>query len=70
MKKRSDLSWSLCHEYPTLYDHCKPIIEKAAECGVHRIELCGVTQSDVGNADAYVHFNSHSHCSGEEQGAC
>ncbi len=59
MKKEIALSWSFCHECPTIYEYCKPMIEEAPKYGIQRLELCGVTQSDIGNADAYVHFKSH-----------
>jgi hypothetical protein len=59
MKKEIVLSWSFCHECPAIYEYCKPMIEEAARHGIQRLELCGVTQSDIGNADAYVHFKSH-----------
>ena len=59
MEKEIKLSWSFCHECPASYKYCKPMIEEAPKYGIHRLELCGVTQSDIGNADAYVHFRSH-----------
>jgi hypothetical protein len=59
MKKEINLSWSFCHECPTIYEYCRPMIEEAPKYGIQRLELCGVTQSDVGNADAYVYFKSH-----------
>ncbi len=61
-KARTDelnLSWSLCHEYPVAWEYCRPMIEKAPEYGVKRLEIAGVAQSDVGNIDAYVRFKSH-----------
>jgi len=59
MKKEIALSWSFCHECAAIYEYCKPMIEEAPKYGIQRLELCGVTQSDIGNADAYVHFKSH-----------
>jgi hypothetical protein len=59
MKKEIALSWSFCHECATIYEYCKPMIEEAPKYGIQRLELCGVTQSDVGNADAYAYFKLH-----------
>ena len=59
MNGQLNIGWSFCHECPATWDYCRPMIEKAAECGVQRLEICGVTQTDLGNMDAYVHFKSH-----------
>jgi hypothetical protein len=54
-----NMSWSICHEWQPTWEHCQPMLERAAEAGAKRIEIAGDSRSDRGNIDSYVLFMSN-----------
>ena len=61
MSNKIDLGWCFCQECSVLWEYCKPMVEKAPEFGVKKIEISGITNivAGTGNLDAFVHFKSH-----------